>query len=273
MESKASFEAHDGSFPDYLLSENQVDNEENRALFHAASSGNLAGVKAALRAGAKPNFFYHPEDHKNALHVAAENGHVEVVDVLLEHGAVVNALTAKDHATALVLAATLHNPAVVRRLIAAGADLTLANGYGNTALHESCFAGHLDTAQALLAAGAKINAVNHKGSTPLHMFCYGEPASAHPASMAVYLLDQGAAVNAADHRGATPLLVACSTGREDLVELFLSRGASAGARDSSGRGPAEVADFYRHKHIADLFRGVGKEKEDKESRGEGKSHK
>lgn len=123
MHASESKDQH-GSYPSYLLSENQVDSEENRALFHAALDGNLRGVKNALQRGAKPNFFFRPEDNKNALHVASEFGHLEVVNELLEHGAEVDALSGKDHYTALILAAIHGKTAVVRRLLKAGASVS-----------------------------------------------------------------------------------------------------------------------------------------------------
>ncbi|RYZ15473.1 MAG: ankyrin repeat domain-containing protein [Myxococcaceae bacterium] len=118
-----SVQKADGSFPEYLLHEHQVYNEENRALFFAAAEGNLKEVQVALRKGGKPNFFYRPEDQKNALHVASERGYLDVMQALLDAGAQVNALAAKDHSTPLILAATLADPAPVRLLLSRGASV------------------------------------------------------------------------------------------------------------------------------------------------------
>jgi ankyrin repeat protein len=38
------------------------------------------------------------------------------------------------------------------------------NGYGNTALHNACRCGSLESVDLLIAANADVNAVNHKGS-------------------------------------------------------------------------------------------------------------
>ena len=118
-----SVQQADGSFPAYLLQENQQDTPENRALFHAALDGNVKDVKAALKRGGKPNFFFRPEDQKNALHVASERGYLDIMEALLEAGAQVNALAAKDHSTPLILAATLPNPAAVKLLLRHGANV------------------------------------------------------------------------------------------------------------------------------------------------------
>jgi hypothetical protein len=77
-------------FPDYVLAKNQIDSPENRRLFQAALSGSLNDARVALEQGAKPNFFFRLEDSKNSLHVAAENGHAALCELLIEHGAQVD---------------------------------------------------------------------------------------------------------------------------------------------------------------------------------------
>lgn len=63
----------------------QFHDEEER-LFKAARHGDRAGVERSLAAGAKVNAAA-PVDGKTALFRAAIFGHVDVVRVLLEHGA------------------------------------------------------------------------------------------------------------------------------------------------------------------------------------------
>ncbi len=117
-----------GHIPEYLLGENQQVTDENVALFHASAKGDLSAVRSLLSKGAKPNFFFHPQEQKNSLHIASEHGFTEIVDLLLTHGAVVNAVAASDKSTALILAARhARNLAVVDRLIKAGADINAGN--------------------------------------------------------------------------------------------------------------------------------------------------
>lgn len=109
--------------PEYLLAENQQSTAENIQLFEAALCGDLRSVERLLAQGAKPNFFYRPEDQKNALHVAAEQDHVDIVEVLLRHGAVVDSLSAADQSTALVLAARSASRKMMEVLLDAGANI------------------------------------------------------------------------------------------------------------------------------------------------------
>lgn len=87
---------------------------EAQRLINAANFGNLAGVEAALAAGADVNV-----RDTLALQVAARNGSVVVVDRLIDAGADVHA----SRNIALFWAALNRNPAVVARLFDAGADI------------------------------------------------------------------------------------------------------------------------------------------------------
>ncbi len=60
--------------------------------------------------------------------------------------------------TALHWAAHWGDLALVRSLLAAGADVNAANRFGVTALHEAATVGQADIVSALLKAGAKPNA-------------------------------------------------------------------------------------------------------------------
>lgn len=98
----------------------------------------------------------------------------------------------------------------------------LANGYGNTPLHEACHHRNLEVSTFLLKHGANVNATNHKGSTPLHTLCY-TINSYHGMDLLKLLIDSGANVNHADNRGMTPILVCCTSGRYLMHILFLLR--------------------------------------------------
>lgn len=239
----------DGKFPEHLLLENQRETEENVGLFTASTKGNASEVLKWIKKGGKPNYFYRPEEQKNSLHVAAENGFLEVVQTLLNHGAVVDCRAGSNQATALILAATNTSVEVVKCLLDAGAHVEVENGYGNTALHEACREGRVGIVKLLLEHKANARSINHKGSSPLHMFCYGDSQISHPIEIAQLLIDAGSDVNLADKRGATPLLVACASGREDMVELLMKNGADPKHKDMQGMDAAAVAKFYSHPHL------------------------
>ena len=94
--------------------------------------GNLAAVKQALTDGADPNA-EDPQSGSTMLSIAALMGHTEIVTVLLEHGADVNAKS-RDGGTALHAAAFLGRAEATKLLLEKGADTTLRNNMGSTAI-------------------------------------------------------------------------------------------------------------------------------------------
>ena len=96
-------------------------------------------VSELLTRGADPNWSG-PNgeifEGRSALHVAAMNGHVECVDMLLHANA---NLVARDDRlqTPLHLACRHGRLAVVRNLVETGADIELEDRYGRTSIHEA----------------------------------------------------------------------------------------------------------------------------------------
>lgn len=102
-----------------------------------------------------------------ALHYAVAIGDTQLVDALIVAGADVNALTRNQFATALHVAAMHQRPDMMARLLAAGANVGAANGYGMTALHFAAYRGILSAVQVLLDAGAAPSLKDSGRHTPL----------------------------------------------------------------------------------------------------------
>ena len=107
--------------------------EHHQMLHRPAESGNAAVLETMLSCGFNPEA--KDKDNVTPLHRAAMGGHVEAVDVLLKHGADVNALDGMFSASPLVWAVegrrnSKHRGAnhvgVARLLIAAGVPLEWA---------------------------------------------------------------------------------------------------------------------------------------------------
>ena len=90
---------------------------------------------------------------------------------LLDEGADANAVV--ERKTPLVLAAEHGNPAVVARLIEAGAAVDFVTGEGYSALIVASTHGHAETARLLVRAGADISLVTSFGNTALAKACGG----------------------------------------------------------------------------------------------------
>jgi ankyrin repeat protein len=85
------------------------------------------------------------------LHYAATNGHVPVMELLLDEHAYIDA-ESPNGTTPLMMAAMYGTPAAVKFLLDAGADPTLKNQLGMTAVEFAAQANRKDSAQMIAAA-------------------------------------------------------------------------------------------------------------------------
>jgi ankyrin repeat protein len=102
------------------------------ALVSAASMGNVEIVRLLLRHGADPSIT--TESDQTALMLAAHYGHVEIVNVLIAAGADVNVAESRYGYTPLASAARKGQTAVVLVLLDARADTQKRTSDGRTAL-------------------------------------------------------------------------------------------------------------------------------------------
>jgi ankyrin repeat protein len=114
----------------------------------------------------------------------------------------------------------------VERLLAAGADVNVANRYGVRPLHVALEAGDAVLTRRLLEAGADAEAPDRAGEAPLLI-----AARVGDAELARALLAHGAAVDARDESfGQTPLMIAAREGHVETAGALLEAGADADAQ-------------------------------------------
>ncbi len=109
-----------------------ADTSSPQFLSAVAFTGDVSVMKQVLAGGADPNTM-DPQSGSTVLATAALMGHTEVVALLLEHGADVNAKS-RDGGTALHTAAFLGRAETVKLLLDKGADTTLRNNIGSIAI-------------------------------------------------------------------------------------------------------------------------------------------
>ena len=202
----------------------------------AVESCNEIAVLKLLKCGHDVNELSHTSRFDEPpLVTAARRQYMNIVRVLLMHGANVNA-TGRGGSTAL-MEATCHNAtSIVRLLLDHGADTNFVDRASHCALFWAVQHQNVGLVRELLEHGTNTNVVLQPHSTMLHL-----AARTGNIPIAGMLLRNGADVNAVDDMLNTPLFVAVRVNSHALAKLFLDNGAHVNQQDSDFRIPLHIA--------------------------------
>jgi len=261
---------------------------KDMTLLHAAAKYNLPMMcKDLVRLGYEINAV--DEFDQTPLSHAAWEGHIEIVDFLLEqeniqadhpnkkgrtplaraatagHRAIVEHLLGKksvkvdpkdiEGRTPLSLASWEGHEEVVKLLLAQeGVDPNSENGSGQTPLSRATEQGRIEVVKLLLESPRiDLDAINHqdlKGCTPLFLaVCGGR------VKMIAFLLDRSDVdPNLANKSGQTPLSKAVELGRTEVLNLLLKHpNTNVNLPDSSGQTPLHKAKKKGHARIVKML--------------------
>jgi ankyrin repeat protein len=181
------------------------------------------------------------------LHVASENGHVDVVRLLIEHGADI-AAQGRDRNTPLHEASINGHVDVARLLIEHGADIAARSVLESSPLHEASEGGHVGVVRLLIEHGAGAAAQGWLGRTPLHL-----ASNCGHVDVARLLIEHGAYPVAQNKHGTTPLHEASKNGYVDVARLLIEHSADPAAQDKYGATPLHEASKSGHVDVARLL--------------------
>ena len=155
----------------------------NSTIWKAAEEGDVEEIERQLESGVDVNAYSQPLG--TPLSVAAYNGRINVVELLLKEHAEVNGYYYGLRETALHSAAERGHEVIVQSLLKHGADMN-AEVCGTTALHVAPSKGHWGVIQILLDLGAdhlpqkivcftvsyeSMNGKTARGTSPSLKFC------------------------------------------------------------------------------------------------------
>ena len=165
----------------------------NLEIHNLTAAGDVGKVNAMLKINHEM-LYTKGDQGRTILHLAAFNGRLNLVQVVLAHR-------------------VLDNKIKEAKYVNAKAD------DGDTPLHMAALSGSKDAAELLLGKAAEVDAKNDEGETPLH-YAAGEGHK----DVAELLLANRADVNAKDKKGLTPIVLATFRKHSDVAELLRQHG-------------------------------------------------
>ncbi|XP_070396525.1 E3 ubiquitin-protein ligase MIB1 isoform X1 [Dermacentor albipictus] len=230
------------------LFENHVSGDVNEELVKAAANGDAQKCEEILK---------HPEANVNgvfashtALQAASQNGHVEVVKILLRHNADVE-IEDKDGDRAVHHTAFGDEPSVMELLARAGADLNARNKRRQTPLHIAVNKGHMGVVKTLLDLGCHPSLQDCEGDTPLH-----DAISKKRDDMLTLLLDHNADITLTNNNGFNALHHAALRGNPSAMRTLLAklpRPWIVDEKKDDGYTALHLAALNNHVEVAELL--------------------
>ena len=250
----------------------------------AVQQHRVEAVKFLLQRGAKPDVAP-PQNGMTSLHWAATLGQPDIVKLLLDAGANVDAdsswqgtplnaaASGREGAQKWLASAyaqfpsdaTLLHPVlgsesdyvtVLRTLLAAKANVNAREPrYGRTPIFAAVSLGQAGAVGILLAAGADLKAQDRLGLTPLHAAGEMEATVAVVSNIVTSLLRAGADVEARDQFRGTPLHAAANEGKPVMVALLLAAGAQVNAVGPNLCTPLQLAVMRGRRDAVEVLLG------------------
>ena len=198
-------------------------------------------------------------DGVTGLHVAAQSGHLDMVNLLIEHGIDV---TVKDEAdrTALTLAVAGNHADCAKALVAAGSDPNTPyvddDGESHNLLFDAIMVENEEFALLLIEKGADIYHTDEKKVTTLLQASHRGLTNVVKA-LIEKTAGKGGFLDAASEDGITALIAASSEGQTDCVKLLLEAKADVNAKDKDGTNSIMAASARGHVDVTTALLAVG----------------
>lgn len=222
--------------------QNQRRPDEPTLLMGAVMAGRTEIVQALIAAGADVNARMDMLCPVSALRFAVEDGHPEIVRLLLQAGASSQSETELD---LLIDAAECSNAEIVQLLIDSGWDVNVQNDQEETPLTVACRSGQVEIVQTLIAAGGNIHKPGWQEMPPIVTVFFAtqvNPASSELGLVEIEpdlsetvtqivqaLIAAGANLDDRDVMGKTPLMLAIEQRNFEAATQLLQAGADVNA--------------------------------------------
>ncbi|XP_069121341.1 E3 ubiquitin-protein ligase MIB2-like isoform X2 [Argopecten irradians] len=222
-------------------------------IVQAAAQGNLSDVQAVLKKD-RSQVDRTVED-KTALQLASYEGHVKVVELLLEYKAKTDKAD-KEGDTALHFAAFGKEKGTLQLLLKSGAKLNVINKKGQTALHVAVGKGSDECTKLLVSKGANVNIKDGDGDTIMHD-CIVQKLG-QPGIREAVLKAKTADYETVNSKGFNVLHWAVLKDNNPAVQIILGRNSNiVNAKTKDGYSPLHIAAVNNHIELLNLLINTG----------------
>lgn len=186
------------------------------------------------------------------MNSAAGQGMVKELTSMLDDGADIDC-TDYDRRSPLHVAAADGRLATVRLLVQRGANVNLIDRHGFTPLRDAIRGEHDDVVEFLRGHGAELRTTLAVGASLLL-----SAVAAGQNEAVARLLRNGLSPNLADYDGRTAAHIAACEGHLDILATLHATGAcNFSAKDRWGSTPAHDALTNQHEQVSELLRSFG----------------
>ncbi|XP_071744052.1 rabankyrin-5 isoform X2 [Lepeophtheirus salmonis] len=232
------------------ISLNTVCNSNGDSLLHLLANADLEKSCMFLinSSGCQTNL---ANIHGNTvLHLAAENGLLELAEALLEgpnaSKEIIESQNVPDRQTPLHLAISKSHKTVVNAILAfcstnckeknEATNFNLKNSFGQTPLSLALSKNLHEVAMRLIESGANVNICDSTGLTLLHLAIMDGNESG-----SIFLMNHGADIDMRTSNGETPLELAIANRLPIVLETLCRKGANLSSSTSTGDPPLWMA--------------------------------
>lgn len=153
------------------------------------------------------------------LYTAASNGHLKIVEFLIEKKVDLNKQNSYNTETALFGATRGNHIEVIQCLVDAGADLNQTNANGESCLLVASAFGRLEAIKCLVSNGASLHLADSERQTPLFRAC----EFSH-FDVVQFLVEKGSDLNQTNVNGKSLLAIAT---KPEIVQYLIEKDAQS----------------------------------------------